>query len=382
VWICDGQRQSTMTSCGGNTNNPSFFAKPAAGGRDPRLPCGAAAGCCRPAAGLHLRQRARREGRRGTPHAPRVVSAGAPVVTASAGLGLVAEPLPRARAALDTLLVAGGPGVHAAAADPVVLDWLRVRATGARRIASACTGAFLLAATGLLDGRRAATHWMHVPNSPGAFRPFGLSRTRSTCATVRFGLRRVTAAIDLALALVEEDVGRSLALAVARHLVIFLKRPGGQAQFNTALSLQGAKDRFGALHSWMAGRLTDDLSLPALAWDERAQLYPPLYRGNRDHPGTRCRAAARRNGAAPSFRYAPAGQAHRCTLRLRIGRNTAPKLFAPAGCDTAALQSEIQRLSPLRVSQRRSYRRRHARHDPMDLAADVHPYPQQSSSAS
>ena len=75
----------------------------------------------------------------------------------------------------------------------------------------------------------------------------------------------VTAAIDLALALVEEDAGRTLALAVARHLVMFLKRPGGQAQFSTVLSLQGAEDRFGALHSWMAGRLNGDLSLPALA---------------------------------------------------------------------------------------------------------------------
>jgi transcriptional regulator GlxA family with amidase domain len=91
-------------------------------------------------------------------YAPRVVSAGAPVVTASAGLGLVAAPLPRARSALDTLLVAGGPGVLAAAADSVVLHWVRARAKVARRIASVCTGAFLLAAAGLLDGRRAATH--------------------------------------------------------------------------------------------------------------------------------------------------------------------------------------------------------------------------------
>jgi transcriptional regulator GlxA family with amidase domain len=75
----------------------------------------------------------------------------------------------------------------------------------------------------------------------------------------------VTAAIDLALALVEEDVGRPLALGVARHLVMFLKRPGGQAQFSAVLSLQGAEDRFGALHSWIIGRLADDLSLPTLA---------------------------------------------------------------------------------------------------------------------
>ena len=77
-------------------------------------------------------------------YAPRVVSTGAPVVTASAGLGLVAAPLPRPRAALDTLLVAGGPGVHAAAADAVVLHWVRARAKGARRIASVCTGALCL----------------------------------------------------------------------------------------------------------------------------------------------------------------------------------------------------------------------------------------------
>jgi transcriptional regulator GlxA family with amidase domain len=196
----------------------------------------------------------------------RVVSAGAPVVTASAGLGLVAAPLPRARAALDTLLVAGGPGVHAAAVDPVLLHWVRTRAKRARRIASVCTGAFLLAAAGLLNGRRATTHWMHCAELA---RHYPAIRVEPDPIFVRDGAiwtsAGVTAAIDLALALVEEDVGRSLALAVARHLVMFLKRPGGQAQFSIALSLQGVEDRFGALHSWMVGRLADDLSLPALA---------------------------------------------------------------------------------------------------------------------
>ncbi|HXP31083.1 MAG TPA: helix-turn-helix domain-containing protein [Stellaceae bacterium] len=200
------------------------------------------------------------------PYAPRVVSAGAPVVTASAGLGLVAVPLPRAWTALDTLLVAGGPGVHVAAADSVVLDWVRARATRARRVASVCTGAFLLAAAGLLNGRRAATHWMQCAELA---RRYPAIRVEPDPIFVRDGAiwtsAGVTAAIDLALALVEEDVGRSMALAVARHLVMFLKRPGGQAQFSTVLSLQGAEDRFGALHIWMAGRLTDDLSLPALA---------------------------------------------------------------------------------------------------------------------
>lgn len=196
----------------------------------------------------------------------RVVSAGRPVVTSSAGLGLVAAPLSPARTALDTLLVAGGPGVHAAAADPLVLGWVRARAKRARRIASVCTGAFLLAAAGLLNGRRAATHWMHCAELA---RRYPAVRVDPEPIFVRddavWTSAGVTAAIDLALALVEEDVGRSLALAVARHLVMFLKRPGGQAQFSTVLSLQGAEDRFGALHSWMVGRLTDDLSLPALA---------------------------------------------------------------------------------------------------------------------
>jgi transcriptional regulator GlxA family with amidase domain len=199
-------------------------------------------------------------------YAPRVVSAGAPVVTASAGLELVAAPLPRARAALDTLLVAGGPGVHDAAADPALLGWVRARATRARRVASVCTGAFLLGAAGLLDGRRAATHWMHCAELA---RRFPAIRVEPDPIFVRDGAiwtsAGVTAAIDLALALVEEDAGRALALAVARHLVMFLKRPGGQAQFSTVLSLQGAEDRFGALHSWIVGRLTGDLSVPSLA---------------------------------------------------------------------------------------------------------------------
>jgi transcriptional regulator GlxA family with amidase domain len=199
-------------------------------------------------------------------YAPRVVSAGAPVVTASAGLGLVAAPLTRTRAALDTLLVAGGPGVHAAAADPAILNWVRARATRARRVASVCTGAFLLGAAGLLDRRRAVTHWMYCAELA---RRFPAIRVEPDPIFVRDGAiwtsAGVTAAIDLALALVEEDAGRTLALAVARHLVMFLKRPGGQAQFSAVLSLQGAEDRFGALHGWIAGRLTSDLSLPALA---------------------------------------------------------------------------------------------------------------------
>jgi AraC-like DNA-binding protein len=172
----------------------------------------------------------------------------------------------------------------------------------------------------------------------------------------------VTAAIDLALALVEEDVGRSLALAVARHLVMFLKRPGRQAQFSAVLSLQGAEDRFGALHSWMAGRLTDDLSLPALArkvgMSERS-FTRHYVEATGITPARRGRAAAGGSGTTPALRYSSAGQARRRALRIRIGGNTAPKLRAPPGCDTPGLPSEVQRLSPFgsQTAPRLPYRR-------------------------
>ena len=142
------------------------------------------------------------------PYAPRVVAAGASLVTASAGLGLVAAPLPDPETALDTLVVAGGPGVHDAATDPAVVSWLQARAAKARRVASVCTGAFLLGAAGLLDGRRAATHWAYCAELA---RKFPTARVELDPIFVRDGAlwtsAGVTAGIDLALALVEEDLG-------------------------------------------------------------------------------------------------------------------------------------------------------------------------------
>jgi transcriptional regulator GlxA family with amidase domain len=200
------------------------------------------------------------------PYAIRVVARGGQAVTASAGLELATSALPRVGAALDTLMVAGGQGVEAAAADPKLVDWLRKRAARARRVASVCTGAFLLAASGVLDGRRAATHWSVCAELA---RRFPAVRVEADPIFVRDGpvwtSAGVTAGIDLALALVEQDLGRTVALAVARYLVVFLKRPGGQAQFSAALSLQAAEDRFGTLHDWINGHLADDLSLPVLA---------------------------------------------------------------------------------------------------------------------
>ncbi|HWL20263.1 MAG TPA: GlxA family transcriptional regulator [Bradyrhizobium sp.] len=200
------------------------------------------------------------------PYVLRVVAKGGDSVMASGGLAIAAGPLPRRGAALDTLMIAGGPGVDAASADLALIKWIGERARTARRVASVCTGAFLLAASGVLDGRRAATHWSCCAELA---RRYPAVRVESDPIFVRDGAvwtsAGVTAGIDLALALVEEDLGRDVALAVARYLVVFLKRPGGQAQFSTALSLQAAEDRFGALHAWIAGHLADDISLPVLA---------------------------------------------------------------------------------------------------------------------
>jgi transcriptional regulator GlxA family with amidase domain len=200
------------------------------------------------------------------PYVLRVVAPGGQGVVASAGLGIAADPLPPASGALDTLMVAGGAGVEAAASDPVLVDWVRERASRARRVASVCTGAFLLAAAGVLDGRRAVTHWSYCAELA---RRFPAVHVEQDPIFVHDGpvwtSAGVTAGIDLALALVEEDLGRTVALAVARYLVVFLKRPGGQAQFSTALSLQAAEDKFGALHDWINQHLADDISLPVLA---------------------------------------------------------------------------------------------------------------------
>jgi transcriptional regulator GlxA family with amidase domain len=200
------------------------------------------------------------------PYELRIVAQCGQSVMASAGLGLVADPLPPVDATVDTLMIAGGPGVEAAAADPVLVNWVRQRAKHARRVASVCTGAFLLAATALLDGRRATTHWSFCAELA---RRFPAVRVEPDPIFVRDGSvwtsAGVTAGIDLALALVEQDLGRTVALAAARHLVMFLKRPGGQAQFSAALSLQTAEDKFGALHNWINSHLADDISLPVLA---------------------------------------------------------------------------------------------------------------------
>jgi transcriptional regulator GlxA family with amidase domain len=199
------------------------------------------------------------------PYEP-VVLADRPLVTASAGVGLATQPLPPRGRPLDTLIVAGGWGVHAACENARLLGWIRARAKAARRVASVCSGAFLLAAAGLLDGRRAVTHWRRCAEFA---RRFPAVRLEPDPIFIRDGniwtSAGVTAGIDLALALVEADLGRATALGVARQLVVFLKRPGGQAQFSATLALQHGDARFERLHAWITENLGGDLSLASLA---------------------------------------------------------------------------------------------------------------------
>jgi transcriptional regulator GlxA family with amidase domain len=141
------------------------------------------------------------------------------------------------------LLVAGGTGVESAGQDQELMFWLRKAAPRVRRIGSICTGAFLLASAGLLDGKRAATHWKWAAQLAKNFADVTVDpdaiyiRDGNTYTTAG-----ITAGMDLALALVEEDLGSAMALRVAREMVLYLRRTGGQSQFSTALSLQ-ASDR-------------------------------------------------------------------------------------------------------------------------------------------
>ena len=189
------------------------------------------------------------------------------VIAGESGVDLVAHVrLKDVRGPIDTLLVAGGVGARLCDSKPL-FAWLRRRAPRVRRIGSVCTGSFVLAAAGLLDGRAATTHWAHAQEFAERH---PLVKLDPAPIWVRdenvFTSAGITAGMDLALALVERDHGSATALAVARYLVLYLRRPGGQAQFSVALASQKAeRDAFRELPLWIAEHLRDDLSVQTLA---------------------------------------------------------------------------------------------------------------------
>lgn len=168
---------------------------------------------------------------------------------------------------IDTLIVPGGAGLRVPSASERASKWILSRAPSTRRIASVCTGIYGLAPTGLLDGRRVTTHWAFVQD---AARRFPKLHFDADALFIRDGSfytsAGITAGIDLSLAMIEEDHGPRVALAVARELVVFVKRPGGQNQFSEPLRFQSeSADRFSDLAAWIATNLRGDLSVEALA---------------------------------------------------------------------------------------------------------------------
>jgi len=239
----------------------------------------------------------------------------------SCGLELVATRAARdVRGGLDTLLVAGGEGARAAMEDRALLAWLRRIAPRVRRLGSVCTGTFVLAAAGLLDGRRVTTHWASADRLRAAFPRVAVDPdpiwVKDGAVYTSAG---VTAGMDLALALVEEDCGRDVALAAARQLVLFLRRPGGQSQFSAQLAIQAAdREPLRELQAWIVDHVGGDLSVPALA--RRVAMSPRNF----------ARVFAREVGSTPA-RYVERVRVEAARRRLEESDDNVDRIAAQCG---------------------------------------------------
>ena len=203
-------------------------------------------------------------------HGYRVMVAGAKAgsLPTNSGMSIVAErSFSRVRGPVDTLIVPGGDGPALTEASPAIGRLIAREAPRARRIASVCTGSFLLAEAGLLDGLRATTHWEAAAQFARRYPKVLLEPDAIwTQDGHTFTSAGVTAGIDLALALVEQDLGTPVAMQVARRLVVYLKRPGGQSQFSTGLRAQTeATGCLQALPAWIDEHLHEDLGNESLA---------------------------------------------------------------------------------------------------------------------
>ena len=197
-----------------------------------------------------------------------VASRGGGTIPTSSGIQVVTEPLSTLdEFPIDTLLISGGPGVRAAAKDDDLRDWIRHRASSIRRICSLCTGTHLLAATGLLDGRRATTHWREVEQMREEFPAVTFVGDLIYCRDGSYWTSAgATAAYDLALALIREDFGHAVAIHAAREQVVYVWRNGGQAQYSEPLSAQArGREDFSDLHAWIAEHLGEPLTAETLA---------------------------------------------------------------------------------------------------------------------
>lgn len=248
-------------------------------------------------------------------------------VPTSCGLALSPTvPLADLPDVIDTLLIVGGdPGVDLALAEGILPRWVRERARACRRVASVCTGAFLLAETGLMAGRRMTTHWHSCRALASRYPDICVEPDAIYVKAAPFySSAGITAAIDLALALIEEDLGQAVALAVARELVLYLRRPGGQSQFSALLEVQGhslarsVDGKLGDLLAWIAAHPEEDLRVPRLA--ARVGLAERSF----------IRHFTARTGQTPA-RYVEAVRVERARLLLETGRQALTDIAAAAG---------------------------------------------------
>lgn len=195
----------------------------------------------------------------------RIVAARSGAVRSSSGVEWMAQGLPRGP--LDgTLLLAGGDGIDAAMHDEILLRFIRRSATRQQRVASVCSGSLLLAATGLLDGRTATTHWSRTAQFQRLFPQVRLEVDRIFVQDGSMWTSAgITAGIDLALAMIAHDMGADVARRVAQELVVYYRRPGGQSQFSALLAMQGADNRFDPLLDHVRGHLKERHSVEDLA---------------------------------------------------------------------------------------------------------------------
>lgn len=210
--------------------------------------------------------------------------------TSSGGIAMHADVVVPTTVRLDTLIIPGGAGLRRPGVADQAAKWIGSRAPHIRRVASVCTGIYGLAPTGLLDGRRVTTHWNAVRDIQQRFPKLRVEPDALFLKDGRFYTSAgITAGIDLALAMIEADHGSDMALAVAREMVVYFKRPGGQQQFSEPLRFQlESTDRFADIVTWIQSHLQADLSVNALA--KRAFLSPRHF----------ARAFKERFGVTPS----------------------------------------------------------------------------------
>jgi len=239
-------------------------------------------------------------------------------VVSTSGASMNATGLPRP-ASVDTLVIAGGEGTRPASRDARLVNYVRRCAGPSRRVAIVCSGAYILAATGLLDGRPATTHWTRSADFARRFPKVRLDADRIFVRSGKFwSSAGITAGIDLALALIAEDLGESVARKVAQQLVVYYRRPGGQSQFSTLLELERADGRFAPLLDYVRSNLTARLSVDDLA--AQACMSPRNF----------ARAFQSETGTSPA-KAVMRLRAETARARLESGGNSVQKIAAACG---------------------------------------------------